>query len=159
LNYPRVVSFVLFVGLCSSSTYWVIQFYKPIQRAVIAPPPLVQKAPDIEAAYSFFGYVPSANLTSNFKLKGILFSNRVKDSVAMLTFNGNMQKVHIGTELSENIKVNEITQNWLIILDNGMEKKIELPKIQFNSGRKEENNENENNSAAAVYPQRKVRNR
>ncbi len=36
-RWPLLVSFVLFIALCVSATYWGMQLYKPPVRAVAAP--------------------------------------------------------------------------------------------------------------------------
>ena len=49
-RWPLLVSFVLFIALCVSATYWGMQLYKPPVRAVAAPPPTLQSPPDPRAA-------------------------------------------------------------------------------------------------------------
>ncbi|MDQ9169089.1 type II secretion system protein N [Oxalobacteraceae bacterium R-40] len=127
-RWPLVASFVLFIALCASLAYWAMQFFKPPVRPVAAPPPSVQAPPNIDAAASLFGGKGSTAVASNFQLKGVIMSGTAADSVAILVADGKpAQAVRVNAEVMPGVKVKEVNRRYVVLSDNGVEKRVELP--------------------------------
>jgi general secretion pathway protein C len=127
-RWPLVASFVLFIALCASLAYWAMQFFKPPVRPVAAPPPSVQAPPNIDAAASLFGGKGSTAVASNFQLKGVIMAGTAADSVAILVADGKpAQAVRANAEVMPGVKVKEVNRRYVVLSDNGVEKRVELP--------------------------------
>lgn len=127
-RWPLVASFVLFVALCATLAYWAMQFFKPPVRPVSAPPPSVQAPPNIDAAAGLFGGKGSAAVASNFQLRGVIMAGNPADSVAILAADGKpAQAVRANAEVLPGVKVKEVNRRYVVLLDNGVEKRVELP--------------------------------
>lgn len=127
-RWPIVISFVLFIALCASIAYWAMQFLKPPARPVAAPPPSVQPMPDLQVAASLFGGKGTAAVASNFQLKGVVVSGTPTDSVAIVSADGKpAQAVRANMEIAPGVKVKEVHSRYVVISDQGVEKRVELP--------------------------------
>ncbi|MGZ3241380.1 MAG: type II secretion system protein N, partial [Burkholderiaceae bacterium] len=83
------VSFILFIALCISGTYWATRLFKPSVRPVVAPPPVAHVDVNLTAASALFGGRPaSAAVASNFQLKGVVVADKPEESVAILSADG-----------------------------------------------------------------------
>jgi general secretion pathway protein C len=127
-RWPLVASFVLFIALCATLAYWAMQFFKPPVRPVAAPPPSAQAPVNIDAAASLFGGRGSAAVASNFQLKGVILSGTPADSVVIIAADGKpAQAIRVNSEIAPGVKVKEVNRGFVILLDNGVEKRVELP--------------------------------
>lgn len=127
-RWPLITSFVLFIILCISAAYWAIQLFKPPARSFAAPPQSAQTAPKLDAAASLFGGHSSASVASNFQLKGVVVGSNAADSVAILATNGKPAKaIRANTEVAPGITVKEINQRYVLLSENGVIKRVELP--------------------------------
>lgn len=134
-RWPLFASFVLFIALCASLAYWAMQFFKPPVRPVAAPPPSAQAPVNIDAAAGLFGGKGSAAVASNFQLKGVIMAGNPADSVAILAADGKpAQAVRANAELQPGIKVKEVNRRYVVLLDNGVEKRVELPEDNASAG-------------------------
>ncbi|MGV3743352.1 MAG: type II secretion system protein N [Burkholderiaceae bacterium] len=127
-RWPLVISFVLFIALCATLAYWAMQFFKPPVRPVAAPPRSAQAPVNIDAAASLFGGKGSAAVASNFQLKGVIMAGTPADSVAIIAADGKpAQAIRANSEVAPGVKVKEIHRGYVVLLDNGVEKRVELP--------------------------------
>lgn len=134
-RWPIVVSFLLFIVLCASIAYWAMQFFKPDTRPVVAPPPAVQAPPNLEAAASLFGGRTATVAASNFQLKGVIVSGSPSDSVAILVAEGKpAQAVRANMEIMPGVKVKEVHRRYVVLVDQGVEKRVELPEDAKGNG-------------------------
>lgn len=125
---PLITSFILFIVLCASTTYWVMQFIKPVQRSVVAPPQAVQSEPQFDGAANLFGGRSTALVASNIQLKGVVVGSNPNESVAILLVNGKpAQANRINVEVSPGALVKEIHNNYVLLSENGVLKRIDLP--------------------------------
>lgn len=126
---PLITSFLLFIALCVSAAYWAMQLYKPPLRAVAAPPQSPQLAPPkLEAAAALFGGHTTAVVASNFQLKGVVVAGNAAESVAILSANGKpAQAVRFNAEVLPGVTVKEINHNYVLLLEGGAIKRVELP--------------------------------
>lgn len=125
---PLITSFILFIALCASAAYWAMQFIKPAQRAVIAPPQTSQAEPSLDAAASLFGGRSTATASSNIQLKGVVVGDNPSESVAILLANGKpAQSIRANTEIAPGVIVKEIHNTYVLLSENGALKRVELP--------------------------------
>ena len=128
-RWPLLVSFVLFIALCASATYWGMQLYKPPARAVAAPPPSVQAPPDPRAAVVLFGgrQGPVA-VATNYQLRGVVSSGTSGESIAILAADGKpAEAVRANREIKPGVIVKEVHPRYVLLQENGVIKRVELP--------------------------------
>lgn len=124
-----VTSFILFIALCATTAYWALQFIKPAQRAVVAPPQATQAEPSLDAAASLFGNHPTSTAASNIQLKGVVVGSNPTESVAILLANGKpAQSIRTNAEITPGVTVKEVHNNYVLLSENGVLKRVELPK-------------------------------
>jgi general secretion pathway protein C len=125
---PLITSFILFIALCATTVYWAMQFIKPTQRTVAAPPQAIQTEPSLNAAASIFGSHSTSAVASNIQLKGVVVGNNPKESVAILLANGKpAQAIRINAEILPGVTVKEVHSGYVLLSENGVLKRIELP--------------------------------
>ncbi len=126
---PLITSFILFIALCASATYWAMQFIKPAQRAVVAPPQASPAEPSLDAAASLFGSSSTLAVASNIQLKGVVVSSNPNESVAILLVNGKpAQSVRVGAEIMQGTTVKEVYSDHVLLSENDALKRVDLAK-------------------------------
>jgi general secretion pathway protein C len=69
---PRLISFILFLGLCASLAYWAIEFFTPSPRPVALSATVTQPLPPVSVAAALFGEQADANTMTNIQLRGLI---------------------------------------------------------------------------------------
>ena len=130
-RWSTVASFILFIGLCASVTFWALQLFKPVARPVAAPK--IQRTVEIDpvAANDLFGGRAAAVVpTSNFQLKGVVVSRNPLESVAILVADGKPAvAVRVNAEASPGVVVKEVNAKYVLLSEGGMVKRVELPAV------------------------------
>ncbi|MBV8664875.1 MAG: hypothetical protein JO269_00185 [Burkholderiaceae bacterium] len=128
-RWPILVSFVLFVGLCASLTYWALQFFKPVPRAVVAPKQQLVVEVNPDAIIGLFGgHATATAAVTNFQLKGVVVSNDDKESVAILVPDGKPAvAVRVDAEAAPGVTVKEVHAKYVLLSEGGAIKRVELP--------------------------------
>jgi len=128
-RWPIIVSFVLFVGLCASATFWTMQLFKPAPRPVAIPKPAGKPELGLEAALGLFGGRATAvAAASNFQLKGVVVAKNALESVAILVADSKpAEAVRVNAELMPGVTVKEVHSQYVLLLDGGVVKRVELP--------------------------------
>jgi general secretion pathway protein C len=125
---PIFLSFLLFLGLCMSGTYWTMQFIKPQNRQVAPPKAAERNDVSPESVMNLFGGHLSVAAASNFQLKGVLVSKNDKESVAILVADGKpAEAVRVESEVIPGVTVKEVHHDYVMLSDNGAMKRVELP--------------------------------
>ncbi|MDB5841241.1 MAG: hypothetical protein JWQ23_3193 [Herminiimonas sp.] len=125
---PLFASFVLFVILCASLAYWGMQWFKPPVRAVAAPPPQQQYAPNLSAAAGLFGGRTTVAVATNYQLRGVVVAGDPASSVAILAADGKpAQAVRVNSELVSGVTVKEVHRQYVVLSEGGVSKRVELP--------------------------------
>ncbi len=126
---PVFVSFVLFIALCVSATYWATRLFKRVERPVGAPQQVAQVDVNMAAAASLFGGRPAAAaVASNFQLKGVVVADKPEESVAILSADGKPpQSVALNAEVMPGVTVKEVHAKYVVLSDGGVNKRVELP--------------------------------
>jgi len=130
---PMITSFMLFIALCISLAYWVMQLSKPPLRAIAAPTQVDRSIP-LEASAGLFGGRSSFAVASNFQLTGVVVASDPDESVAILAVNGKpTQAIRTNAQVVPGVTVKEVNKGYVLLSDNGVIKRVELPTI---TGRK-----------------------
>ncbi|MES2933299.1 MAG: type II secretion system protein N [Pseudomonadota bacterium] len=123
-----LVSFLLFVALSISATYWALRLFKPVARQVIAPPTAPPTEIKLEAASGLFGGRTAAAMATNYQLKGVIAAQNGSGSVAILVADGQpAQIVGVGAEITPGVSVKEVHAQYVILSDGGVLKRVEWP--------------------------------
>ncbi|HEY8023972.1 MAG TPA: type II secretion system protein N [Burkholderiaceae bacterium] len=127
-RWPILFSFLLFLALCMSGTYWVMQFIKPEVRSVAMPKPQAKAEVDPEVAMGLFGGHLSVAAASNFQLKGVVVSQNAAESVAILAADGKpAEAVRLNAEIVPGVTIKEVHSQYVLLSENGVVKRVELP--------------------------------
>lgn len=125
---PLLISFILFVALAGSVAYWGQQLFQPKARPTAAPPPPPPLEIPVEAAASLFGGKLVASTASNYQVKAVIASNRDNRGTVVIMADGQpAQTLGIGGEISPGVSVKEIHAQYVMLSDNGVPKRINLP--------------------------------
>ena len=125
---PLLASFMLFLALCASITYWTIQFMKPPPRPLAVP---VAGGPieiPLEVAAGLFGgRAAKVAVASNFQLKGVIFAANAIDGVAILGADGKPPVAsRVNAEVVPGVTVKEVHRQYVLLNEGGTVKRVEL---------------------------------
>lgn len=124
-----ILSFLLFVLLCASVAYWIMQLFKPASRPVAAPATAQAVAPKTDAAASLFGGRGGKSaVASNYQLKGLVLASNLKDSIVILSAEGKpAQAYRASKEIAPGVTVKEVHPAYVVLSENGVARRVELP--------------------------------
>ena len=131
---PVVTSFVLFLLLCASTTYWVLEFVKPPQRPLAAVVPTASNDVPLEAAAGLFGgSTVKVAMASNFQLKGVVVAGNAGESIAIVVANGKPpQSVRINTEVQPGVVIKEVHGQYVLLAERGVTRRIDMQELAKN---------------------------
>ena len=96
------------------------------QPRKVSAPPVSKPVPEVETVASLFGGAMAVN--TNYQLKGIVLANPRNQSDAIIAVDGKpSQAFTVNSEISPGIKLTEVHAGYVMILDNGVSKRVELP--------------------------------
>ena len=126
---PALLSLLLFVALCASIAYWVLQWLAPAPRPVAAPPVAGQPMPPLSAASNLFGGNPQSG-ASVVQLRGIIHSGRASDSVAIVAVEGKPPRaLRVRSEVMPGLQLKEIRARTVILSERGGDREVMLPEF------------------------------
>ena len=125
---PLLVSFVLFLLLCASVTFWVLQFIKPPQRPVAASISMQTGDAPLESAIGLFGgSTTKVAMASNFQLKGVVVAGNANESIAILVANGKPpQSNRVNSEVMPGVTVKEVRGQYVLLSEGGVTRRVDL---------------------------------
>ena len=127
---PLLCSFILFILLCASVTYWVLQWTAPATRALQLRAPSEPTLPDIAAAAQLFGGASAAATITPLQLSGIIYSAIPGERVAIITSDAKPARaLGINAEVAPGIIIKQINQRSVVVLENSQQRVIPLPKL------------------------------
>ena len=122
---PLISSAVLLVLLCVSVSYWVLQLMQPPVRKLVAPAAATPTANVESVATLFGGAIATA---TNYQLKGVVLANPMNQSVAIIAVDGKPPQAYpMKTELNPGVTLEQVFANYVLLSDNGVSKRIDLP--------------------------------
>ena len=134
---PVVLTFLMFVALCVSLSFWGMYLFKPQARPVAAAVQQGSYEPGTGQWGAVFGVSQTAQASSsNFQLKGIVLAKREGESLAIVSANGRpAQAVAMNKELSPGVVLKEVHPQYVVIAESGVMHRVELPVTpDFNRG-------------------------
>ena len=127
-NSRLVASILLTILLCISLAFWALQLIRPEERPLAAPPQAKQDI-NLDAASGLFGGRSKGTAaSSNYQLRGVVYSSNSIESVAIIAANGKpAQAVAVGAEFLPGVTLEEVHPKYALISENGATQRLELP--------------------------------
>lgn len=126
-NTRLLVSILLVALLCASLAFWALKLIRPAERPLVAPQQARQEI-NLDAAAGLFGGRPGAAVATNFQLRGVIDARSETESVAIIAAAGKpAQAVAVGGEVAPGVVVREVHPRYVLLSENGVSKRIELP--------------------------------
>ena len=125
---PAIASFLLFLILCASIAYWLLQWLAPPPRPVAAPPQAERAPPPVAAAANLFGGHQQGSGMANVQLRGIIRAGNAKNGVAIIAAEGKPARaLGVNAEVLPGLTVKEITGRGVLLSGRGGERELVLP--------------------------------
>ena len=136
-RWPLLATFVLFIALCASATFWALQLFKPTVRPVAAAPQTAPPDVKIDAAAGLFGGRPATfAVASNFQLTGVVVASNASESVAIVSADGKPAKAAaVDSEVMPGVTVKEVNPQYVLLSEGGVVKRVELAESTKSQGR------------------------
>ena len=127
---PVIAGFLLFLMLCASITYWLLQWMAPSTRPLIVPVPVERALPEMSAAANLFGGNAEAISAISVQLSGIIMANRGADSVAIIALPGKpARSLHVNAEVIEGLVVKKINSRSVVLSERSVDREVRLPEF------------------------------
>lgn len=132
---PNAVSFLFFVGIWVSVSFWFQQWLVPPKQAVELMPVAEQSTPPLASAANLFGGSEQTSILANVQINGVIRSNSSKDSVVIITADGGPSRaLRLNSEIMPGIVVKAINAHSVIVAGKGTEREIALPAFASQGG-------------------------
>ena len=127
---PLLCSFILFVLLCASVTYWVLQWTAPATRALQVRAPSEPTLPDIAAAAQLFGGASAAATITPLQLSGIIYASKASERVAIIATEAKPARaLRLHAEVVPGVTIHQINQRSVIISEPSGQRELPLPAL------------------------------
>lgn len=124
---PLICSVAAVAALSASLAYWGMQLFKPKQRPIAAVPVMQQPEANMDAARGLFGGNTAVAVASNYQLRGVVADTRGRGSVAIISADNQPAKAYpVGSEVAPGVSVKDVQPRFVILMDGGMQKRIDL---------------------------------
>ncbi|HEY0588268.1 MAG TPA: type II secretion system protein N [Pseudoduganella sp.] len=124
---PLICSVAAVAVLSASLAYWGMQLFKPKQRPIAAVPVAQVPEANMDAARGLFGGNTAVAVVSNYQLRGVVADTRGRGSVAIISADGQPAKAFpVGSELSPGVSVKEVQPRHVILMEGGVQKRLDL---------------------------------
>ena len=131
---PVIFSFLLFLALAATFAYWISQWTVPPPRAVSAPMNERTVTP-VSAAASLFGGRSQGTSMANVQLRGVVYSGRSSDSLAIIAVEGKPARaLRVNSEIAPGVKVKQILSKTVVVSEQGAERELSLPAFAAQEG-------------------------
>ena len=128
---PLICSVAAVAALSASLAYWGMQLFKPKQRPIAAVPVVLVPEANMDAARGLFGGNTAVAVASNYQLRGVVADTRGHGSVAIISADGAPAKAFpVGSELAPGVSVKEVQARHVILMEGGVQKRLDLPSDQ-----------------------------
>lgn len=131
---PSVLSLLLFIALCASLAYWLLQWVAPPPRPVAAPPVAQRAMPPLASAANLFGGNPQSG-AAKIQLHGLIRSGRAADSIAIIAVEGKPSRaLRIHSEIVPGVHLKEVRARTVILSERSGDRELILPEFSAQSG-------------------------
>ncbi|MFZ6680725.1 type II secretion system protein N [Undibacterium sp. Tian12W] len=126
---PVLVTFIVFVALCASLSFWALRLFKPQARAVAAGFQQNSYEPGTGQWGGIFGNSQVAQAAAtNYQLKGIVLAKRTEKSLAIISANGKPAlAVAMDKEVAPGVILKEVHEQYVMVSESGIMRRVELP--------------------------------
>ena len=126
---PLLWSFIAFVVLCVSLSFWGLHVFKPVNRSVAEPPMKGNVEPGAGQWGGIFGGTQGGQVApSNYDLKGIIIARKNLESLAIVAANGKTaQAVALNGEIAPGVVLKEVHEKYVMISESGVLRRVPLP--------------------------------
>jgi hypothetical protein len=132
---PNTVSFLFFIGVWVSLSFWLQQWLSPPVQPMQLFPMAEQSIPPLSSAANLFGGSEQSSMLANVQLNGVIRSNSSKDSIVIIATDGGPSRaLRLNSEIMPGIVVKSINGRSVILSGNGTEREITLPAFASQDG-------------------------
>ena len=132
---PNTVSFLFFIGVWVSLSFWLQQWLSPPVQPMQLFPMAEQSIPPLSSAANLFGGSEQSSMLANVQLNGVIRSNSSKDSIVIIATDGGPSRaLRLNSEIMPGIVVKSINARSVILSGNGTEHEITLPAFASQDG-------------------------
>lgn len=132
---PKLIAFMLFLVLCASVTYWLLQWVAPPPRPVAALPQASRVMPPIAAAANLFGGRVQAGGLANVQLRGIVRAGRADESLAIIALEGKPARaLRANAEVTSGVTLKAIHARSVVLSERGEDRELTLPAFAAQEG-------------------------
>ena len=132
---PNTVSFLFFIGVWVSLSFWLQQWLSPPVQPMQFFPMAEQSIPPLSSAANLFGGSEQSSMLANVQLNGVIRSNSSKDSIVIIATDGGPSRaLRLNSEIMPGIVVKSINARSVILSGNGTEREITLPAFASQDG-------------------------
>jgi general secretion pathway protein C len=150
---PVLISFLLFLALGASLSYWVLQWLAPATRPVVVPAPAERALPGMAAAANLFGGTTEVVSSTPIQLKGIIRAAKPSESVAIIALEGKPARaLKVNAEVSNGIVIKEINARTVLVSDHGVEREVRLQAFASRSPSDANNSAGRNSAPVEPHP-------
>jgi general secretion pathway protein C len=127
---PLLCSFILFILLCTSVTYWLLQWLAPATRTLQPVASTELPLPDISAAAQLFGGASAVATVTPLQLSGIIYASKASERVAIIATEAKPARtLRLHAEVVPGVTIHQINQRSVVVLENSQQRVIPLPKL------------------------------
>lgn len=132
---PNTVSFLFFIGVWVSLSFWLQQWLSPPVQPMQLFPMAEQSIPPLSSAANLFGGSEQSSMLANVQLNGVIRSNSSKESIVIIATDGGPSRaLRLNSEIMPGIVVKSINARSVILSGNGTEREIALPAFASQDG-------------------------
>ena len=132
---PNTVSFLFFIGVWVSLSFWLQQWLSPPVQPMQLFPMSEQSIPPLSSAANLFGGSEQSSMLANVQLNGVIRSNSSKDSIVIIATDGGPSRaLRLNSEIMPGIVVKSINARSVILSGNGTQREITLPAFASQDG-------------------------
>ena len=132
---PNTVSFLFFIGVWVSLSFWLQQWLSPPVQPMQLFPMAEQSIPPLSSAANLFGGSEQSSMLANVQLNGVIRSNSSKDSIVIIATDGGPSRaLRLNSEIMPGIVVKSINARSVILSGNGTQREITLPAFASQDG-------------------------
>lgn len=149
---PRLLSLLLFLALCASLAYWLLQWLAPPPRPLAAPPVAQRAMPPLASAANLFGGNPQSG-AATIQLHGLIRSGRAAESIAIITVEGKPSRaLRVHSEIVPGVHLKEVRARTVILSERGGDRELILPEFSAQSGASQTTVDTGNNPVQPQQP-------
>ena len=125
---PVLISFLLFLALCASLSYWLLQWLAPATRPVVGPAPAERALPAMSAAANLFGGPTEVVSSTPIQLKGIIHAAKSSESIAIIGIEGKPARtLKVDAEVASGLVIEQINLTSIVVSDLNGKRELPLP--------------------------------